>query len=245
MRTIIVWSRKGGVGKTATAHALGAALMQRNKKVLFMDCDAQSNLTLSLAADEKAANIYDVLAKKMPLEKAIQDAPGGKICSASELLQNPIKADPYTIKNELSTVSKRYDYCVIDCPASLGIVTINCLLAADDIIIPVEPDLFSIQGIPRVILPLEELQTQYKAKAKISGFLVTRYDTRSKINKMNLESLRTIAEVRHTKVYKTPIRECIAIKEAKQMQQSIFTYAPKSNAAADYNNFVDEFLLDK
>lgn len=245
MKTIVIWSRKGGVGKTATVHALGAALMQRKKKVLFVDCDAQGNLSLSMAADEEAPGMYEVLADGESIENVIQTTPGGKICGSSEELQMNIKVSPYRLKEELQTISKKFDYCIIDCAANLGMVTINCLVAADKIIIPVEADLFSIQGIPRIIKPLEEVRSNYDAKADISGFLVTRYNNRSNINKMNLETLKTIAEIQHTKVYKTPIRECVAVKEAKQMQQSIFVYAPKSNAAADYTDFVKEFLNEK
>ncbi len=245
MKTIVIWSRKGGVGKTATAHALGAALMQRNKRVLFVDCDGQSNLSLSLAADEEAVSMYEVLAENEPIKKAIQTTPGGKICGATESLLDSIKAAPDRLKSELAKVSKDFDYCIVDTPAALGIITINCLVAADKVIIPVETDLFSIQGIPRILETLEEIRQSYDTKAKIGGFLVTRYSNRSNINKMNLESLKAIAKVQHTKVYKTPIRECIAVKEAKQMQQSIFEYAPKSNAAVDYNGFVEEFLNDK
>lgn len=246
METIVIWSRKGGVGKTATAHALGSALMQRKKRVLFLDCDGQCNLTLSLAADEDASGMYEVFADNIALGKAIQTTPGGKICGANEMLQTISEGiEPDRLKRKLAQVGKEFDYCVIDTPAALGIVTINCLVAADKIIIPVEADLFSIQGIPRIIETLEAIRSNYKTKAKISGFLVTRYNNRSNLNKMNLESLKAIARVQHTKVYKAPIRECIAVKEAKQMQQSIFEYAPKSNAAVDYDEFVREFLNDK
>ena len=246
METIVVWSRKGGVGKTATVHALGAALMKRKKKVLFVDCDGQSNLTLTLKADEEAKTMYDVLTKEAKLAQAIQRTECGHICAANEMLQTlDNDLDPEILRKELERESNLYDYCVIDTPAALSKVTINCLIAADKIIIPVEADLYSIQGIPRILETLETVKKGFNTRAKISGFLVTRYSGRSNLSRQNLESLKNIAKNKGTKVFDTPIRECIAIKEAKQQQKDIFAYAPKSNAAIDYDSFVNEFLKSK
>ncbi len=243
METIVVWSRKGGVGKTATVHALGSALQKRKKKVLFIDCDGQGNLTLTMRADEDEKTMFDVFNQEEKLSQVIQETESGHICAANEMLQtldNDLEAD--ILKKELKKVSSSYDYCVIDTPAALGKVTINCLLAADKIIIPVEADLYSAQGIPRITDTIESLKKSFNTRLQISGFLVTRYSNRTNLNRQNLESLKQIAKAEGTKTFNTPIRECIAIKEAAQMQTDIFSYAPRSNAAIDYDNFVKEFL---
>lgn len=246
METIVIWSRKGGVGKTATAHALGAALMKRKKRVLFIDCDGQSNLTLTMKADEEARTMYEVFTKEAKLAQAIQKTECGHICAANEMLQTlDNDLEPDILLKELERESSLYDYCVIDTPAALGKITINCLIAADKVIIPVEADLYSIQGIPRILETLETIKKSFNTRAKISGFLVTRYSNRSNLSRQNLESLRSIAKSQGTKVFNTPIRECIAVKEAKQQQKDLFTYAPKSNAALDYDDFVNEFLKSR
>lgn len=245
MKTIVIWSRKGGVGKTATAHALGAALMKQGQKTLFIDCDGQCNLTLTLNAAEERNNMFDVFTGQTSIENAIQEQEGGDIIAASELLQT-INEDlePDFLINELKKLREIYDYCIIDTPAALGMITINCVIAANEIIIPVEADLYSMQGIPRIMESLETIKRNYYTKAHISGFLATRYNGHTNIGRQNLESLKQIAKSQGTKVFNTPIRECTAVKEAKQEQKDIFTYAPKSNAAKDYSEFINEFLQE-
>lgn len=250
METVIVLSRKGGVGKTATAHALGAALMKRKKRVLFIDADGQSNLTLTMKADEEQSNLYDVLSKESTLKKAIQETEGGYIIPGNEMLH----AADITLKGSdknlilreaLKEVNRQFDYCIIDTPAALGVVTMNCLIAADKIIVPLQADIYSLQGISRMVEALETVKANCGSKAKISGFLVTRHNPRTVLSKQMLEDLEKIAKNLKTRVFNTKIRECTAIKEAALQQTDIFSYAPGSNAAKDYNDFVEEFLNKK
>lgn len=250
METVIILSRKGGVGKTATAHALGAALMKRKKSVLFIDADGQSNLTLTMKADEDQSNFYDVLSKESTIKKAIQKTEGGYIIPGNELLQAAditLKGSDkqFILREVLKEVSKEFDYCIIDTPAALGVVTMNCLIAADKIIVPLQADIYSLQGIARMVEALRVAQRNCGSKAKISGFLVTRYNARTVLSKQLLEDLEKIAKKLNTRVYKSQIRECTAIKEAALQQTDIFSYAPGSNAAKDYEGFVDEFLKQK
>lgn len=250
METIIILSRKGGVGKTATAHALGAALMKRNKRVLFIDADGQSNLTLTMKASEDQKNLYDILDRQTNIKKAIQETEGGYIIPGNEMLHAAdmmLKgAEKNLILREaLKEVSKQFDYCVIDTPAALGVVTMNCLIAADKIIVPLQADIYSLQGIARMVEALEIVKENCGSKAKISGFLVTRYNARTVLSKQMLEDLEKIAKSLKTRVYKSKIRECTAIKEAALQQTDIFSYAPGSNAAKDYNDFVEEFIEQK
>ena len=250
METVIILSRKGGVGKTATAHALGAALMQRKKKVLFIDADGQSNLTLTMKADEEQSNLYDVLSKESTISKAIQKTEGGYIIPGAEMLHAAdvtLKGNDknYLLRDALKEINKQFDYCIIDTPAALGIVTMNCLIAADKIIVPLQADIYSLQGISRITEALETVQKNCSSKAKISGFLVTRHNPRTVLSNQMIADLERIAKNLGTKVYKSKIRECTAIKEAALQQTDIFSYAPKSNAAYDYNEFVKEFLKQK
>ncbi len=250
METVIILSRKGGVGKTATAHALGAALMERKKRVLFIDADGQSNLTLSMKGNEEKSNLYDVLNKESTIKNAIQETEGGYIIPGNEMLH----AADITLKGSdknlilreaLKEVSKQFDYCIIDTPAAPGVVTMNCLVAADKIIVPLQADIYSLQRIGRMVEALETVQRNCGSKAKISGFLVTRYNARTVLSKQMLEDLEKIAKRLKTRVYKSKIRECTAIKEAALQQTDIFNYAPGSNAANDYREFVEEFIKQK
>lgn len=250
MKTVIVWSRKGGVGKTATAHALGAALMQHKKRVLFIDADGQCNLTLTMKADEEQSNLYNVLSKESTIKRAIQETEGGYIIPGNEMLHAANITLKGTDKNfilaeALKEVSKQFDYCVIDTPAALGVVTMNCLIAADKIIVPVKADIYSLQGIARIVEALETVQRNCGSKAKISGFLVTMCNTRTVLAKQMLEDLEKIAKKLKTRVYGSKIRNCTALQEAALQQIDIFSYAPGSNAAKDYKEFVEEFLEQK
>lgn len=251
METVVIMSRKGGVGKTATAHALGAALMQRKKRVLFIDADGQCNLTLTMKANEEQSNLYDVLCRQSSLKDAIQKTENGYIIPGNEMLHAADMTlkrtnNCFTILREsLRTVSKDFDYCIIDTPAALGIVTMICLVGADKIIIPLQADIYSLQGISRMIEALDTVKNNVGSKAKISGFLLTRYNARTVLSKQMVEDLEKIAKKLKTKVYDSKIRECTAIKEAALQQTDILSYAPGSNAATDYNNFVDEFINQK
>jgi chromosome partitioning protein len=250
METVIILSRKGGVGKTATAHALGAALMKRKKRVLFIDADGQCNLTLTMKADEEQSNLYDVLSKESTLKSAIQETEGGYIIPGNEMLH----AADITLKGSdknlilreaLKEVSKQFDYCIIDTPAALGVVTMNCLIAADKIIVPVRADIYSLQGISRMVDALETVKKNCGSKAKISGFLVTMCNPRTRISKQMIEGLENIAKRLNTRVYKSIIRNCTALPEAALQQTDIYSYDPGSNAAADYKAFVEEFIKQK
>lgn len=247
MKTIVVLSRKGGTGKTTTVHALGSGLMKQGKRVLFVDMDGQANLTLTFGASEDELNAYDLLCNGAAIGDTIQQTEQGDIIAGNELLHVSEKyldgaEDAFILSKALEEVKKQYDYCIIDTPAALGMVTINCIVAANKIIVPVQAELYSAQGIPRIIATFEAIQDSTGEKRKIDGLLITRYTPRTTISKSLHNDLEEIAKEYKTKVYKTTIRECSALKEAELMQQSIFDYAPRSNAAKDYNAFIDEFV---
>lgn len=247
MKTFIVLSRKGGTAKTSTAHALGSWLMKQGKRVLFIDMDGQANLTLVMGADEDAPNAYDLLCQGAQIGDTIQHTEHGDIIAGNELLHVSEKylegaEDTRILSKALESVKKQYDYCVIDTPAALGMVTLNCIVAANKIIVPVQAELFSAQGIGRIASTLETVKEQCGVSRKIDGLLITRLDMRTNISKSMSNDLVEIAKANNTKVYKAVIRECSAIKEAALMQQSIFDYAPRSRGASDYRDFITEFL---
>ena len=248
-KVIAVVNRRGGVGKTATAHALGAGLRERGFKVLFVDLDSQSNLTFDLGAKAQALTTMEVLTGTASAEEAIQKTQGGDIIPASPSLAGADitiegTGKEYRLKEALEDV-KGYDYIIIDTPPALSVLTINALTSADLAVIPAQAEIHSLQGISLLNEAIEAVRRYTNPKLKIAGILITRYAGRAILSKQMKESLQERAEELKTKVFNTPIRECIAIKEAQAMQRDIFTYAPKSNATEDYNAFIEELLEER
>lgn len=248
-KVIAVVNRRGGVGKTATAHALGAGLRERGFKVLFVDLDSQSNLTFDLGAKAQALTTMEVLTGTASAEEAIQKTQGGDIIPASPSLAGADitiegTGKEYRLKEALEDV-KGYDYIIIDTPPALSVLTINALTSADLAVIPAQAEIHSLQGISLLNEAIEAVKRYTNPKLKIAGILITRYAGRAILSKQMKESLQERAEELKTKVFNTPIRECIAIKEAQAMQRDIFTYAPKSNATEDYNAFIEELLEER
>lgn len=248
MEIITIANQKGGVGKTTTASALGAGLIKKGKKVLFIDLDPQINLTTSLGGDENEASIYDVLKNNIDINEAIQIVNnkhivvGDRAASGADTEFN-LPGREYKFKKALSKLSIEYDYIIIDTPPALGILTINALTASNKVLIPAEPDISSIQGISQLKDTIDAVKEYCNPDLEIDGILITRY-SRTILSQDLSEEIKDIAEAIGTKVYTRPIRECVALKEAKTQIQDIFAYAKKSNATEDYSSLVDEILKE-
>ena len=249
MKTIAIINRKGGVGKTATAQALGAGLIRRGARVLFVDLDSQTNLSYGMSAKREGRGAMKVLIGSCPIADAIQHTPMGDLIAGEESLA---AADTiidgtgkeYRLKESLEDLSGIYDYVIIDTPAALGTLTVNALTAADGVVIPVQADEYSLQGIGQLHNAITAVRKYCNRDLKINGILITRYNARSILSRDMQSNLQDIAAQLGTKVYDTPIRECISVKEAQACRQDIFSYAPRSNAAKDYEAFLDEFMQD-
>lgn len=247
MEVIAIINRKGGVGKTATAQALGSGLIGKGFKVLFVDLDSQTNLTYGLGADAGQVNSMDVLTGEATAQEAVQHTQQGDIIPAGEDLAGADKVitdtgKEYRLKEALADIAVNYDYCIIDTPAALGTLTINALTASNSVIIPVQADIYSLQGIGQLAKSIEAVKKYCNKDLYIRGILATRYNGRAIISKDMLANLEEAAGQLNTRLYSTPIRECVSIKEAQASQQDIYSYAPKSNAAKDYKALIEEFL---
>lgn len=249
MQVIAIINRKGGVGKTATAQALGAGLLRRGARVLFIDLDSQTNLTYGLNADQTGHDVMEVLTGACRTTDAIQHTEQGDILAGAESLA---AADAtidgtgkeYRLREALEGLNDRYDYVIIDTPAALGTLTVNALTAADSVIIPVQADEYSLQGIGQLHKAITAVRKYCNHDLKIDGILITRYSARSILSRDMQSNLQDVAAALDTRLYSVPIRECVAVKEAQACKQDIFTYAPRSNAAKDYSAFIDEFMQD-
>lgn len=248
MEVVAIVNRKGGVGKTATAQALGAGLARKKKKVLYIDLDSQTNLSYGLGADPEGLNSMDVLTGEATAAEAIQHTPQGDVIAGSEALAGADAAidgtgKEYRLKEAIDGL--QYDYIIIDTPAQLGTLTVNALTAANSVVIPVQAEVYSLQGIGQLSKTIEAVKKYCNRDLYIRGILITRYNGRAVISKDMQSNLKDAAEQLKTKLYSTPIRECVSIKEAQAIQQDIYTYAPRSNAAKDYEAFIKEFTERK
>lgn len=244
MEVIAIVNRKGGVGKTATAQALGAGLIKKGCSVLYIDLDSQTNLTYGLGADAGGLSSMDVLAGDATAQEAIQHTQQGDVIAGAEALAGADAAidgtgKEYRLKEALEGL--QYDYCIIDTPAALGTLTVNALTAADSVIIPVQAEVYSLQGIGQLSKTIEAVKKYCNRNLYIRGILITRYNGRAIISRDMQANLEDAAQQLKTRLYSTPIRECVSIKEAQAQQQDIYSYAPRSNAAKDYAAFIEEF----
>ena len=245
MEVVAIINRKGGVGKTATVQALGAGLIRKNKKVLYIDLDSQTNLTYGLGADPNEPSSMDLLTGEATIEEAIQHTAQGDIIAGSETLAGADTiidgtGKEYRLKEALEGL--KYDYIIIDTPAALNTLTVNALTAAKSVVIPVQADVYSLQGIGQLYKTIETVKKYCNKNLHIKGILITRYNGRAVISKDMQSNLKDAADQLKTRLYSTPIRECISIREAQACKTDIFSYAPRSNAAKDYEDFIKEFL---
>lgn len=242
---IAVINQKGGVGKSTTASAIGAGLSLKGFKVLYIDMDAQGNLSYSLGAAGKSQNTFTVMTGRGSAAAAIAHTAQGDIipsdpalASADALITNTGKE--YRLKEAIEPLKKEYDYIIIDTPPALGVLTVNALTACDSVIIPAQADIFSLQGIGQLVMTIQAVKKYTNRGLKIKGIVITRYNARTVISKDMAEMLKETAGSLHTRLYNTRIRECTALKEAQAMGKDIFTYAPRSNGATDYKALVNE-----
>jgi chromosome partitioning protein len=246
---IAVVNRKGGAGKTTTSQSLGEGLKLKGNKVLFIDMDGQGNLSNTLKADKAKPTIFDVLTRQENIKRALQDTEQGDIvASDASLFAADIRiidtGKEYRLKEAIAAIIEEYDYIIIDTPPALGILTINALCAARSVIIPIQADAFSLQGIQQISETIAAVRQYCNQHLQIKGILLTRHNKRTILSRDVVDVINNNAKAINTKLYKSTIRECIAIKEAQLKKTNIYAYAPKSNAALDYMEFVEEYLKD-
>lgn len=247
IKTIAIINQKGGVGKSTTALCVGAGLSLKGFKVLYIDLDAQGNLTYTLGADINGLTALDILTKQATAEQTIQRTAQGDVIAASPSLAGAdtlitAVGKEYRLKEALEPIKEKYDYIVIDTPPALSVLTINALTACTGVIIPAQADIYSLQGISQLNNTIQTVKQYCNPSLEVMGIVLTRYSARAILSREVAEMIEQTAANLNTKLYKATIRENISVKEAQASQQNIFEYAPKSNAAADYSALVDEII---
>lgn len=247
-RITAILNQKGGVGKTTTAHALATGLTHRGYKALVIDADPQGNISYAMQADTLQAGLYEAMRGDVAAPDAIQQTQQGDIISSSLYLAG---ADmeftqtgrEYRLREVLDAISADYSHVIIDCPPSLGIMTINSLTASTDVVIPVGAEIFSLQGLQQLLTTIGKVRKYSNPDIAIAGLLVTRRANRAIATRDLIEAIHSNAAALQLHVYASIVREAVAIRESQIMQQSIFDTAPKAKVTDDYSKFIDEYLL--
>lgn len=245
---IAIGNQKGGIGKSTTTQAIGAYYSLKGYKTLLIDLDPQSNLTIATGASrEDVLTTYELLNKdiRADVKKAIQPIRDNlDIIPASnklsEIADHLPKIGRYDVlKKALEPIISEYKVIVLDTPPALSDLTLNALMVAQKVVVPAQADLFSLEAIKELSGTIEAVR-DYNKELEVAGILLTRYQPRSILTQELTELIENTAKSLNTKVFKRAIREAVAIKEAQAMHQDIFTYAPKSKVAGDYEAFIKE-----
>ena len=243
MRTIAIANHKGGVGKTTSVASIGAALSQKGKRVLLVDLDTQANLSSSLLDEEQERTIYDAISQGenlpiYPVRENLYITPSSLDMAGVELEISSRISREFILKDLLEPERDNYDYILLDCPPSLGLVTLNALVASTSLYIPLTAEALPTKGLKMLTDVLQSVKKRLNPTLSLDGVIITRWEN-SKLSRNVEESLRsTFGEA----VFNTKIRKNISLAEAPLSSQDIFRYAPDSNGAKDYQALAEEIL---
>ena len=246
---ISVANQKGGVGKTTTTVNLGACLASLGKKVLLVDMDAQGNATsgVGIRKPDVTKDIYDVLVNELPIDEAtlitehenLSIVPATLQLAGAEIELTSLMARESRLKGSLAEVSSQYDYILIDCPPSLGHLTINSFTASDSILIPVQCEYYALEGLSQLLNTVRLVQKHFNPELEIEGVLLTMYDARTNLGNEVVEEVRKYFR---EKVYETIIPRNIRLSEAPSHGKPIIDYDPRSRGAEVYQALAKEVV---
>ncbi|MGI6603765.1 MAG: ParA family protein [bacterium] len=248
-RVIAVANQKGGVGKTTTAVNLGAALAQAGRRVLLLDIDPQGNATSGLGVNKQhvGASIYEVLLgarsiRAVLLPTAIQGlelVPASVHLAGAEIELVGMEEREQRLRIALSDERERYDYILIDCPPSLGLLTINALVAADSVLVPIQCEYYALEGLGQLMNTVQLVQRSLNPALEVEGVLLTMFDARTNL------SIQVVDEVKkyfRSKVYRSIVPRNVRLSEAPSHGKPIALYDPRSRGAEVYQDLAKEVL---
>jgi len=252
--TICVSLQKGGVGKSTTVVCLATALAKKKKKVLIIDFDPQGNISLSIGIkpEDIEKTIYDVFVDKYSIKDVIIKTdyqvdliPSNLSLANFDMLVEHNREEyvpAHWLKNAIADIKDNYDFIIIDCPPSLGWLTINCLSATDGIIIPTPPEQFALSGLNDLLKTVKIVKDDYNPNVNIYGVLMTIFTARTNLSSNVSQEIQKFCEQRNIHVFKTAIRRSVRIGEAQYVGQPPTVYSPTNDAVMDYLAFCEEVL---
>jgi chromosome partitioning protein len=261
-RIIALMNQKGGVGKTTTTVNLGAAIAEMGKRVCLIDLDPQAHLTINYgveptASGESSPGVYEMLTAERSFLESLRKIDDNSALVASsidlagaELELVSVLGREMLLKNKLESAQHDFDFILLDCPPSLGLLTINALAAANEVIIPMQPQFLALQGVAKLLETIQLVNRRMNPRLKVSGIVLTMYDSQTKLSAEVVNELKQFIEsARGTKlpwsdarIFTTKIRRNIKLAESPSFGQTIIKYDPASNGATDYRALAREVV---
>jgi len=243
-KIISLLNHKGGVGKTTSAINIGAGLVELGQKVLLIDLDPQANLTLSLGIPRQKITIYESIRGESELVPYTAKEGMDVITSSLDLSGAEMElineaGREYILQELFQPVLEEYDYIIIDCPPSLGLLTLNALTTSHYVYIPLQTEFLALQGLTKIKQVVDKVRFRLNKQLQIGGVIATMYDARKVLNR---DVVATIQKYFGDKVFNTLIRDNVTLAEAPAQRMDIFSYAKSSNGAKDYLNLCKEIL---
>lgn len=247
-KVIAVANQKGGVGKTTTTVNLSTLLAQKGKKVLLIDTDPQGNATSGLGVTkELELSVYDILVGETTFEETIEKTaiknlsvcPSNISLAGAEVQLVSMMSREQRLKVKLDEIKDKFDYILIDCPPSLGLITLNAFTASDTVLIPVQCEYFALEGLGQLLNTVNLVKKHLNKSLEIEGALLTMYDARTNLSNQVVKEVKKYFE---GKVYKTVIPRNVRLSEAPSYGMPISLYDPRSKGAKAYEKLAKEFL---
>lgn len=247
-RVIAVANQKGGVGKTTTAVNLSTSLAKKGKKVILIDGDPQGNATSGLGVEKDLDNsIYDVLVNEVDIKTTLQDTcvktlkvcPSNMDLAGAEVELVSQMSREFRLKEKIDPIKDEFDYIIIDCPPSLGLITLNSFTAADSVLIPVQCEYYALEGLGQLLNTINLVKKHLNKNLEIEGAVLTMYDMRTNLSNQVVKEVKRYFD---DKVYKTVIPRNIKLSEAPSFGMPIGLYDPKSKGARAYEKLAKEVM---
>lgn len=259
MRIIALMNQKGGVGKTTTTVNLGAALAEMGKRVCLVDLDPQAHLTINYGVDPTPdlCSLYNVLVEEKAFDEAIRQLDGGIALVPSSIDLAAAEIELVTVLGRETLLKKRieaskqdFDFMLLDCPPSLGLLTINALAVAHEVIIPMQPHFLAMQGVAKLLETVQLVSRRMNPGLKVSGIVLTLFDAQTKLGNEVVSELKSFIDSASgkslpwsdTTIFQSKIRRNIKLAESPGFGQTIIAYDPTSNGATDYRALAREIL---